>query len=204
MMPEYDFGAILCWHEEMRRRTLIEKGLHRLDSKIYQNWPQTRFHKEWVKTDGNVNLDNFDCLSELTDIERDPPDFCSARPINDEDPFQWQATILGPPDSPYEGGVFFLLINFPQEYPFRPPKVSFTTRIYHPNINSHGSICLDILRSQWSPALIISKVLLSISSFLCDPNPYSPLVPRIAEIYINDREQYNANVRRWTQLYAMS
>lgn len=56
-----------------------------------------------------------------------------------------------------QGGVFFLTIHFPTDYPFKPPKVAFTTRIYHPNINSNGSICLDILRSQWSPALTISK-----------------------------------------------
>ena len=60
-------------------------------------------------------------------------------------------------DSPYSGGVFFLTIHFPTDYPFKPPKVNFTTRIYHPNINSNGSICLDILRDQWSPALTISK-----------------------------------------------
>ena len=71
--------------------------------------------------------------------------------------FHWQATIMGPPESPYQGGVFFLTIHFPTDYPFKPPKVAFTTRIYHPNINSNGSICLDILRSQWSPALTISK-----------------------------------------------
>lgn len=60
-------------------------------------------------------------------------------------------------DSPYTGGVFFLSITFPTDYPFKPPKVSFTTKIYHPNINANGSICLDILRDQWSPALTISK-----------------------------------------------
>uniref|UniRef100_A0A4W6BRW9 E2 ubiquitin-conjugating enzyme n=1 Tax=Lates calcarifer TaxID=8187 RepID=A0A4W6BRW9_LATCA len=95
-------------------------------------------------------------LQELTDLSRDPPAQCSAGPVG-EDMFHWQATIMGPPDSPYQGGVFFLTIHFPTDYPFKPPKVAFTTRIYHPNINSNGSICLDILRSQWSPALTISK-----------------------------------------------
>ncbi|XP_023570340.1 ubiquitin-conjugating enzyme E2 D4 isoform X2 [Octodon degus] len=66
---------------------------------------------------------------------------------------------MGPNDSPYQGGVFFLTIHFPTDYPFKPPKVAFTTKIYHPNINSNGSICLDILRSQWSPALTVSKAL---------------------------------------------
>uniref|UniRef100_A0A3Q0T882 E2 ubiquitin-conjugating enzyme n=1 Tax=Amphilophus citrinellus TaxID=61819 RepID=A0A3Q0T882_AMPCI len=131
--------------------------------------------------------------------------------------FHWQATIMGPPDSPYQGGVFFLTIHFPTDYPFKPPKVAFTTRIYHPNINSNGSICLDILRSQWSPALTISKVLLSICSLLCDPNPDDPLVPEIARIYKTDpllREVYNPSIlllglrynrlaREWTEKYAM-
>ena len=95
-------------------------------------------------------------LQELQDLGRDPPAQCSAGPVGD-DLFHWQATIMGPPESPYQGGVFFLTIHFPTDYPFKPPKVAFTTRIYHPNINSNGSICLDILRSQWSPALTISK-----------------------------------------------
>nr|XP_028594128.1 ubiquitin-conjugating enzyme E2 D2 isoform X1 [Podarcis muralis] len=141
-------------------------------------------------------------VQELNDLARDPPAQCSAGPVGD-DMFHWQATIMGPNDSPYQGGVFFLTIHFPTDYPFKPPKVAFTTRIYHPNINSNGSICLDILRSQWSPALTISKVLLSICSLLCDPNPDDPLVPEIARIYKTDREKYNRIAREWTQKYAM-
>ncbi|XP_069720046.1 ubiquitin-conjugating enzyme E2 D1 isoform X2 [Phaenicophaeus curvirostris] len=103
----------------------------------------------------------------------------------------------------YQGGVFFLTVHFPTDYPFKPPKIAFTTKIYHPNINSNGSICLDILRSQWSPALTVSKVLLSICSLLCDPNPDDPLVPDIAQIYKSDKEKYNRHAREWTQKYAM-
>jgi len=139
---------------------------------------------------------------ELQDLGRDPPAQCSAGPVG-EDLFHWQATIMGPPESPYQGGVFFLTIHFPTDYPFKPPKVAFTTRIYHPNINSNGSICLDILRAQWSPALTISKVLLSICSLLCDPNPDDPLVPEIARIFKTDRNRYDQLAREWTQKYAM-
>jgi len=93
---------------------------------------------------------------ELQDLSKDPPSTCSAGPMND-DLFHWQSTIMGPKDSPYEGGIFFLNIHFPTDYPFKPPKVQFTTKIYHCNVNNNGSICLDILQSQWSPALTISK-----------------------------------------------
>ncbi|KAI5423861.1 E2 SUMO-conjugating protein ubc9, variant 2 [Lathyrus oleraceus] len=97
-------------------------------------------------------------LKELKDLQKDPPTSCSAGPVA-EDMFHWQATIMGPPDSPYAGGVFLVTIHFPPDYPFKPPKVAFRTKVFHPNINSNGSICLDILKEQWSPALTISKVL---------------------------------------------
>ena len=138
---------------------------------------------------------------------------------------------MGPGDSPYSGGVFFVNIHFPPDYPFKPPKVQFQTKVYHPNVNSQGSICLDILKEQWSPALTISKVnlgtlwfmrqsmhqycccendqqhclqvLLSICSLLTDPNPDDPLVPEIAHIYKTDRSRYEDTAREWTRKYAM-
>ncbi|OCB90038.1 ubiquitin conjugating enzyme [Sanghuangporus baumii] len=138
---------------------------------------------------------------ELTDINRDPPVGFSAGPVG-EDLFKWRATIMGPQDSPYKDGVFFLNIHFPTDYPFKPPKVNFVTKIFHPNINSDGSICLDILRDQWSPALTVTKVLLSISSLLTDPNPDDPLVPEIANMYKTDRAKYEELARQWTREYA--
>jgi ubiquitin-conjugating enzyme E2 D/E len=138
---------------------------------------------------------------ELEDIRKDPPAGCSAGPVND-DLFAWEGVIFGPSDSPYAGGVFKLSIRFPTEYPFKQPHIQFNTKIYHPNINSAGGICLDILKSQWSPALTISKVLLSILSLLTDPNPNDPLVPEIANQYKANRELYNEVATQWTMLYA--
>lgn len=139
---------------------------------------------------------------ELADLQRDPPANCSAGPIGD-DMFKWEGVIMGPSDSPYQGGVFKLEILFPVDYPFKPPKLQFTTKIYHPNINPAGLICLDILKQQWSPALTISKVLLSITSLLTDPNPDDPFVPEIAQLYKANKAAYEVKAREYTLRYAM-
>nr|AGB56168.1 ubiquitin conjugating enzyme E2 [Penaeus monodon] len=138
---------------------------------------------------------------ELAEITLDPPPNCSAGPKGDN-LYEWVSTILGPPGSVYEGGVFFLDIHFSAEYPFKPPKVTFRTRIYHCNINSQGVICLDILKDNWSPALTISKVLLSICSLLTDCNPADPLVGSIATQYLQNREEHDRIARLWTKRYA--
>lgn len=138
---------------------------------------------------------------ELSLFLKEPPDNCSAGPV-DDDIYHWEGTIIGPTKTVYEGGIFTLDIQFPKNYPFKPPKVRFQTKIYHPNINSGGFICLDIFKENWSPALTISKVLLSVCSLLTDPNPDDPLVVDIADQYVNDRESYNNTARSWTQIYA--
>ena len=139
---------------------------------------------------------------ELADLRKDPPLNCSAGPVNDQDMYNWEGVMFGPADSPFAGGIFNVTIQFPVDYPFKPPRIMFTTKIYHPNINKEGFICLDILKQNWSPALTISKVLLSILSMLTDPNPSDPLMPDIANQYVKDRAEYERVARDWTQLYA--
>ena len=140
--------------------------------------------------------------AELTDLTQEPPSNCSAGPINDNDIMDWQATIMGAAGGPYEGGLFYLSIKFTDDYPFKPPRCSFITKIYHPNINSHGDICLDILKESWSPALTISKLLLSICSLLEDPNPDDPLVPDIAKLYKSNKTEYLKRAKQFTSIYA--
>ncbi|XP_016357881.1 ubiquitin-conjugating enzyme E2 E1-like [Sinocyclocheilus anshuiensis] len=138
---------------------------------------------------------------ELADIMLDPPPNCSAGPKGDNI-YEWRSTILGPPGSVYEGGVFFLDIAFTPDYPFKPPKVTFRTRIYHCNINSQGVICLDILTGAWSPALTVSKVMLSICSLLTDLVRSDPLVGSIATQYTTNRPEHDRIAKQWTKRYA--
>ena len=138
---------------------------------------------------------------ELKDMQKDDIPNVSAGLINDN-LFEWEAYILGPIGTPYEGGVFNLSISRPPNYPFKSPIVIFKTKIYHPNINNAGNICLDILKTQWSPALTISKILLSICSLLSDPNPNDPLVPDIANLLKTNPELYSKTAKEWTAIYA--
>ncbi|KAA8549653.1 hypothetical protein F0562_001329 [Nyssa sinensis] len=138
---------------------------------------------------------------EMAELNMDPPSDCSAGPKGDN-LYHWVATIIGPPGTPYEGGIFFLDITFPSDYPFKPPKVVFKTRIYHCNVDSAGSLSLDILKDGWSPALTISKVLLAIKSIFTNPDPYNPLVPGIAHLYLADRAKYDELAAEWTLRFA--
>jgi ubiquitin-conjugating enzyme E2 D/E len=149
------------------------------------------------------SLANKRITNELAELLKEPVPNCSAGPIDESDLYKWHATIFGPEGTPYYGGVFNLNMEFSSEYPFKPPRVYFVTPIYHCNINSNG-ICLDILKDNWSPALNISKLLLSICSLLAEPNPDDPLVHDIAELLKKNKELHDMNARNHTIKYANS
>ena len=140
-------------------------------------------------------------IKEITTQDNTP--WINLSPLR-SDIYHLLAGIEGPPDTPYEGGVFWIDVRFPRDYPYFPPELRFLTRIYHPNIDSRGHICLDLLEDQWSPKLRISHVLVSIGSLLDDPGLTDPLVPEIAEIYCKDYDLYSQNARKYTARYAMA
>ena len=114
----------------------------------------------------------------------------------------FHVVVDGPKDSPFENGTFNLELFLPEEYPMAPPKVRFMTKIYHPNIDKLGRICLDILKDKWSPALQIRTVLLSIQALLSAPNPDDPLANDVADLWKKDEAKAIEIARQWTQKYA--
>lgn len=121
----------------------------------------------------------------------------------EKDYMEWEGTMFGQKDTCYEGGKFKIAIAFPEHYPIKPPLIKFLTRIYHPNIKLDGTICLDVLRQHWSPALGVSGILMSIIALLDCPNPDDPLNGEAGALMRDNRAQYELMVRSWTAEYAM-
>lgn len=119
------------------------------------------------------------------------------------DLYHWTAYINGPTGSPYEGHKFEIDIKIPGDFPFKPPLMTFKTKIYHCNINEAGVVCLDILKDQWSPALTIANTLLSVSSLLSDPNPNDPLVGEIAQLLKTNKQSHDAKAKEYTKKHAI-
>mmetsp|Transcript_139020 Transcript_139020/g.443940 ORF Transcript_139020/g.443940 Transcript_139020/m.443940 type:complete len:229 (-) Transcript_139020:89-775(-) len=139
---------------------------------------------------------------ELEKMKAEPVSGIEASPVNGN-LFCWRAQVAGPEGSPYEGGRFELDIRLPSRYPMEPPNVQFKTQIFHPNVDSRGEICLDVLKDQWSPALSLQKVLLSVSSLLTDPNFADPLNSSASQLYRKDRTAYESKCRQMTVKFAM-
>ncbi|EKX34365.1 hypothetical protein GUITHDRAFT_147269 [Guillardia theta CCMP2712] len=112
--------------------------------------------------------------------------------------------IAGPQDSAYDGGVYKLELFLPEEYPMTPPKVRFLTKIYHPNVDRLGRICLDILKDKWSPALQIRTVLISIQALMSAPNPDDPLNNEAAEHWKRNEKEALDMAKSWNRQYAMN
>ena len=143
-------------------------------------------------------------LRDYKDYLRNKPMGITCR-IHEDNMMIWDACILGPLDTPWEGGTFFLRIELSEQYPDVAPSICFISRLFHPNIYVDGKICLDILQNRWTPQYTIVTVLLSIQVYACavthlqsllnDPNPSSPANQHASLMYCHDKDMYNRKVR---------
>lgn len=143
-------------------------------------------------------------LKDLSTLQKFKNNGIFAQPL-EEDIMTWTAIILGPEKTPFEGGTFSIVLIFDENYPQHPPEVTFISEIFHPNVYSNGDLCLDILKSRWSPSFDVLSILLSIQSLLHDPNTKSPANAEAAKLYEENINEYNQRVKAcveksWTDI----
>uniref|UniRef100_A0A0N4ZFE8 E2 ubiquitin-conjugating enzyme n=1 Tax=Parastrongyloides trichosuri TaxID=131310 RepID=A0A0N4ZFE8_PARTI len=144
---------------------------------------------------------------QLQELQKNPVDGFSAGLVNDDDVYKWEVLIIGPPDTIYEGGFFKAILEFPLEYPQRPPKMRFVSEMWHPNISKNGSVCISILHEpgddhfgyerpeeRWLPVHTVETILLSVISILADPNSESPANVDAAKEFINNYDEFKKKV----------
>jgi ubiquitin-conjugating enzyme E2 G2 len=146
-------------------------------------------------------------MQEYKQLTENPPEGIIAGPMNEDDFFTWEALIIGPSGTDYEGGLFRALLTFPGDYPLNPPKMKFTTPLWHPNIYPNGEVCISILHApgedpmqyessseRWSPVQSIEKILISVVSMLSEPNDQSPANIDAAKMWRENRALFKRKV----------
>lgn len=142
-------------------------------------------------------------MAEHRQLMKNPPEGIVAGPKSDDNYFEWEANILGPPDTCFEYGVFKASLTFPKDYPMSPPKMKFVSDICHPNVYADGRVCISILHppgddpmgyesatERWSPVQNVEKILLSVMSMLAEPNCESAANVDAAKLWRDQRASF--------------
>ena len=146
---------------------------------------------------------------QLNDLKKHPVDGFSAGLVDESDIYKWEVMIVGPPDTLYEGGMFKAHLEFPKDYPQKPPKMRFISEMWHPNIHTNGQVCISILHApgddaygyekaneRWLPVHTVETILISVISMLSDPNDNSPANVEAAKQWRNDLPAFKKRVTR--------
>ncbi|XP_046859316.1 ubiquitin-conjugating enzyme E2 G2-like [Xenia sp. Carnegie-2017] len=147
-------------------------------------------------------------MAEYKQLTLNPPEGIIAGPVSEENFFEWEALIMGPVGTPFEDGVFTAKMTFPTDYPLSPPKMKFTSDMFHPNVYPDGRVCISILHApgddpmgyetsaeRWSPVQSVEKILLSVVSMLAEPNDESGANVDASKVWRENREEFN-NIAR--------
>lgn len=147
-------------------------------------------------------------MTEYKQLLNDPPEGVSAGPVSEDNFLEWECLLAGPPDTCYEGGIYAATLTFPEDYPLNPPKMVFTSPIYHPNVYKNGEVCISILHApgddpnmyetaaeRWSPIQSVEKILVSVISMLAEPNDESPANIDASKMWREDRAGFERLVR---------
>uniref|UniRef100_A0A069DNY8 Ubiquitin-conjugating enzyme E2-18 kDa n=1 Tax=Panstrongylus megistus TaxID=65343 RepID=A0A069DNY8_9HEMI len=121
--------------------------------------------------------------------------------VDENNMFLWRGLIV-PENPPFNKGAFKIEIQFPNEYPFKPPRIRFKTKIYHPNIDEKGQVCLPIIGEKWKPATKTEQVIHSLIALVNDPEPDHPLRPDLAEEYAKDKAKFMKNAEDYTKKHS--
>ena len=137
------------------------------------------------------------------ELIKNPPD-CVIYHLNETDPLDIQADIIGPNSTPYENGIFRVKLVIPNNFPLSAPKGYFLTKIYHPNISEKGEICVNTLKKDWNPAQwSLYNVFEVIKCLLIVPFPQSALNEDAGKIFMEDYAEYYKIAKIYTNIYAI-
>lgn len=142
-------------------------------------------------------------LQERSSLEKDPLEFCTVELVNDADIHNWRVKMTGPASTPYAGGIFTLALEFPTQYPFKPPKIKFLTKTYHPSVQTEsGDICADVVSEGWGPTLNVRHCLKVIYSMLQNPDGDHPLEEAISKQMRESPKDFEKKAKQFTKDYA--
>ncbi|GAM26143.1 hypothetical protein SAMD00019534_093180, partial [Acytostelium subglobosum LB1] len=146
---------------------------------------------------------------QLRDLTKHPVEGFSAGLVDDSNIYEWQIVIVGPPETPYEGGYFKAILTFTPEYPNKPPKMKFISEMWHPNVYTNGEVCISILHApgediygyeqaseRWLPVHTVESILVSVISMLSSPNDESPANIDAAREWRTQKDVFKKKVAR--------
>jgi len=144
---------------------------------------------------------------QLGELQKSAASGFSAGLIDDSNMYKWEILLMGPQDSLYEGGLFKAHLTFPESYPQQPPKMRFTSKMWHPNVHNDGTVCISILHApgedkygyehaseRWLPIHTVESILISVISMLASPNVESPANVDAAKEYQNNKKEFRKKV----------